>query len=190
MKEHIRILGVDDSPFSFEDKTAEIVGALIRTPNYLEAVMKSEIDVDGWNSTERIMEMVKSSRYRENISAIFLDGIAVGGFNVLDIGSMSKTLGLPVASISRRRPDQESIRSALEKKFDDWEERLRLIEKNEVQRVETEHKPLYVQHVGIDLENLRDMIRKSTVRGALPEPLRVAHLIVTALKRGESYGRA
>jgi hypothetical protein len=47
-----------------------------------------------------------------------------------------------------------------------------------------------VQHVGIGFAELKSVIRKSTVRGALPEPIRVAHLIVTAFKRGESYGRA
>ncbi|MCJ2556914.1 MAG: DUF99 family protein, partial [Candidatus Thermoplasmatota archaeon] len=101
MKENIRILGIDDSPFSFEDESAEIVGALIRTPNYIEAVMRSEIDVDGWNSTLNVAEMVRSSRYRENISVIFLDGIALGGFNIVDIGKLSEEVGIPVASISR-----------------------------------------------------------------------------------------
>ncbi|MCK4366651.1 MAG: DUF99 family protein [Thermoplasmata archaeon] len=190
MKEHIRILGIDDSPFSFEDESAEIVGALIRTPNYIEAVMKSEIDVDGWNSTRNLTDMVRSSRYRENISMIFLDGIALGGFNVVDIGKLSEEVEIPVASISRKRPDLESIRIALEKKFDDWKERFELITKNEIKKVETEHKPVYVQHVGVGFAELKSMIRKSTVRGALPEPIRVAHLIVTAFKRGESYGRA
>lgn len=190
MKENIRILGIDDSPFSFEDESAEIVGALIRTPNYIEAVMRSEIDVDGWNSTPNVAEMVRSSRYRENISVIFLDGIALGGFNVVDIGKLSEEVGIPVASISRKRPDMESIRIALEKKFDDWKERFKLISKNEIKKVETEHSPIYVQHVGIGFAELKGTIRKSTVRGALPEPIRVAHLIVTAFKRGESYGRA
>ncbi|MCK4949320.1 MAG: DUF99 family protein [Thermoplasmata archaeon] len=190
MKEHIRILGIDDSPFSFEDESAEIVGALVRTPNYIEAVMKSEIDVDGWNSTRNVAEMVRASRYRENISMIFLDGIALGGFNVVDISKLSEDVGIPVASISRKRPDMESIRIALEKKFDDWKERFELITKNEIKKVETEHNPIYVQHVGIGFAELKSVIRKSTVRGALPEPIRVAHLIVTAFKRGESYGRA
>jgi endonuclease V-like protein UPF0215 family len=166
------------------------VGALIRTPNYVEAIMKSEIDVDGWNSTQSVADMVRDSRYKDNISVIFLDGIALGGFNVLDLQGLNEEVGVPVASISRKRPDSESIRAALEKKFDDWRERFDLIEKNEIKRVETEHKPLYVQHVGIGLEELTGIIRKSTVRGALPEPIRVAHLIVSALKRGESYGRA
>ncbi|MFQ5911010.1 MAG: DUF99 family protein, partial [Thermoplasmata archaeon] len=47
-----------------------------------------------------------------------------------------------------------------------------------------------VQYAGISFDKLRILIGKSTLRGALPEPIRVAHLIGTAMKRGESYGRA
>ena len=39
-------------------------------------------------------------------------------------------------------------------------------------------------------EELAEMLRASTVQGALPEALRVAHLIATAIVRGESRGRA
>ncbi|MFQ6107648.1 MAG: DUF99 family protein [Thermoplasmata archaeon] len=190
MKEHVRILGIDDAPFDFSDRTTEIVGALIRTPNYIEAVMKSEIEVDGRDATNRIIDLILGSRYRGNVSMVFLDGIALGGFNVVDLDRLHKATGIPVASITRKEPDMESIRVALEAKFGDWRERLDMITRNEIRTVETEHKPVYVQHVGINLDTLRTLVRKSTVRGALPEPIRVAHLIVTAMKRGESYGRA
>jgi len=40
------------------------------------------------------------------------------------------------------------------------------------------------------MSELREVIDLSTVRGALPEPLRIAHLIATALAKGESHGRA
>ncbi|MFQ6128253.1 MAG: DUF99 family protein [Thermoplasmata archaeon] len=190
MKEHIRILGIDDSPFSFEDKNTEIVGALIRAPNYIEAVMKSKIEVDGWDSTEQIERMIQKSRYRENISIVLLDGIALGGFNIVDIKKLNESIEIPVASITRKRPDLGSIETALKKKFKDWKKRYELIIENEIKTVETRHKPLYAQYVGMDFDKLKTLIRKSTVRGALPEPIRVAHLIVTAIKKGESYGRA
>lgn len=190
MKRQTRILGIDDSPFSFEDETTEIVGALVRTPNYLEAVMKSQIWVDGDDSTDRIVEMVRDSRYRGNIQTIFLDGIALGGFNVVDLRRLSEYANVPVVSVSRKEPDMGSIKSALKKKFADWRERFDLVTENEIAVIETQYKPLHVQYVGIGLEDVKALIGWSTVRGALPEPLRMAHLISTALKKGESYGRA
>ena len=61
MKPHVRVLGIDDSPFKFGDEKALVVGALVRIPNYLESVMKTEVTVDGTDSTDQLVEMVVHS---------------------------------------------------------------------------------------------------------------------------------
>ena len=70
MKPQVRILGIDDSPFRFGDKESLVVGALVRAPNYLEAVMRTQVEVDGDDSTERLAEMISSSRYAEQVKAV------------------------------------------------------------------------------------------------------------------------
>ena len=42
----------------------------------------------------------------------------------------------------------------------------------------------------MDDETAKEVIRLSSTRGCIPEPLRVAHLLATAFVKGESYGRA
>ncbi len=190
MKPHPRILGIDDSAFSFEEDEVVVVGTVVRTPNYLEGVLKTIVEVDGTDATERLVEMIGDSRYAENLAVILIDGIALGGFNVIDIEALHNELKIPVATVTRDEPDLGSMKTALMAKFSDWERRFELIERTELHRVETEHKPLYVQVVGEELENVKELIAKSTVLGALPEPIRMAHLIATAIKRGESHGRA
>jgi endonuclease V-like protein UPF0215 family len=49
---------------------------------------------------------------------------------------------------------------------------------------------VWVQRVGLDEAVARRFLRESTVHGALPEPLRVAHLIAGAIGTGVSRGRA
>ncbi|HHH78030.1 MAG TPA: DUF99 family protein, partial [Thermoplasmatales archaeon] len=44
----------------------------------------------------------------------------------------------------------------------------------------------YVKCWGISFEDAEDAIKYSIVRGAVPEPLRVAHLIASGMKTGES----
>jgi endonuclease V-like protein UPF0215 family len=190
MKPHVRVLGIDDSAFSFDEEEVVVVGAVVRLPNYLEGVLKTTAEVDGDDATDRLSEMIKASRYAENLAAILIDGIAVGGFNIIDIDSLHSELNIPVATVTRDEPDLISIETALKAKFPDWERRFGLITKHELEEVETEHKPLYVQAVGEDVQNIKEMIGKSTVLGALPEPIRMAHLIATAMKTGESHGRA
>src|SRR3972149_5437096 len=50
-------------------------------------------------------------------------------------------------------------------------------------------KPIYVSAAGIGVRELAEAIRLCTVRGAIPEPIRIAHIVATAGKKGESHGR-
>jgi endonuclease V-like protein UPF0215 family len=190
MKQQVRILGIDDSPFSFGDGRSLVVGVLMRAPAYVEAVMTTEVTVDGSDATAKLGEMISRSRYREQIHAVMLDGIALAGFNVVDISSLHASVGIPVVTVTRDPPDYERIEVALRKHFDDWGDRLDLIRRLELVELKTHHKPLYACGVGIDQEELRTLVGISTVRGVLPEPVRVAHLIASAMVRGESRGRS
>ncbi len=188
MKPQVRVMGIDDAPFSFEDETVEVVGVMVRIPSYVEGILVSEVEVDGDDATQRLAEMIRGSRFREGLALIMIDGVALGGFNVVDIQELHDRLSIPVATVTKREPDMESIEKALKARFSDWRSRMEVIERSALERVETPHKPLHVYAVGLPLEEVRDLLRRSTVRGALPEPLRIAHLIATAIKVGESKG--
>ncbi len=190
MKPHVRVLGIDDSPFTFEDGQSLVVGALVRVPSYLEAVMKTSVTVDGADSTERLVEMVSRSRYKEQIKVIMLDGIALAGFNVVDIAAVHESLGLPVLTVTRDRPDLKAIQGALKDHFDDWKRRYELVSRFELRELPTSSKPLYAAGVGLEWREFQQLVSSSTVRGVLPEPIRVAHLVAAAMAKGESKGRS
>jgi endonuclease V-like protein UPF0215 family len=80
--------------------------------------------------------------------------------------------------------------SALQKYFPDWEYRFNLIDRCKLIKIPTKHKPIYLYCSGAEISNAIIVIEHATVRGALPEPLRLAHIISTGIVRGESYGRA
>ena len=190
MKAQARVLGIDDAPFRFGDKSTSVVCTITRLPSYLEGVIVGSVAVDGDDANDVLLTMLRKSRYTEGLSLILLDGIALGGFNVLDIDLLYKELGIPIATVTRDAPDMDSMIVVLKKKFADWERRVEVITRKEIQRIRTRHKPLYVTFEGISLNELKEAISLSTVRGALPEPLRIAHLIATAIAKGESHGRA
>jgi endonuclease V-like protein UPF0215 family len=188
MKPHVRVLGIDDSPFKFKDEHALVVGALVRVPGYLEGVMRTEVTVDGLDAVSRIADMIGRSRYREQIQAVMLDGITLAGFNVVDIEELNRVTGLPVVTVTRDKPDLDKMRDALKKYFADWENRYRAITSRELRKVKTEHNPVYVSSAGGDARELDALVIASTVRGNIPEPIRMAHLIASAFVCGESYG--
>ncbi|MFQ5986860.1 MAG: DUF99 family protein [Thermoplasmata archaeon] len=190
MKAHVRVLGIDDGPFSFGDARVAVVGVVVRIPAYVEGVLVTEVEVDGTDATERLVEALQNSRFREGLALVMIDGVALGGFNVVDIATVYSGTGVPTMTVTRKEPDLEAMEVALQAKFTDWTERMEVIRRAPLERVETPHKPLYVLREGIALEDAKDLIRRSTVRGALPEPLRIAHLVATALLTGESRGAA
>jgi endonuclease V-like protein UPF0215 family len=190
MKEQVRVLGIDDAPFRFKEGKVPVIGALMRGPDYLEAVMATEVTVDGDDADQAIERMVVGSRYQDQIGLVLIDGVALGGFNVIDIGSLHDRTDLPFATITRDRPDLDAIRSALQKHFDDWRERMEVITRQPLHTIETDFSPIFATFVGVDKASFELMVRRSTVRGVIPEPLRVAHLIATAWVKGESRGRA
>ena len=190
MKAKSRFLGIDDGPFHFGDREVPVVGVAVQAPAYIEGVLMTHAQVDGRDATERILEMIRRSRYREGLRMVFLNGIAVGGFNVIDVDALHRELGVPVVTVTRRAPDLDAIRGALRRKFEDWEERWALIEGHRIEEITTRHTPLRVTYVGATRAEVVEALALTTVRGALPEPLRVAHLVAAATVKGESHGRA
>jgi len=190
MKSQIRLLGVDDSPFTFTEKYATVIGVVMRGGEYLECVLKNQVAVDGNDATYVCNEMIKNTRHRKQLKAMLLDGIALGGFNVVDVEEVYSDTNLPVITITRDKPDFRKIKKALQKNFEDWKERLNLMKKGKLYKVETLHNPVYVKCIGVSIDEAKEIIKLSTIRGAIPEPIRVAHLIASGVTRGESYGKA
>ncbi|HEC77205.1 MAG TPA: DUF99 family protein [Thermoplasmatales archaeon] len=188
MKKEIRILGIDDMPFSFGDRNVDIIGVVMRGGVYLEGVLKSTIEVDGMDSTSKIIEMVEKTKHKKQLKLIMLDGVALGGFNVVDCEKIYEKTGLPVITVTRNKPNMEKIKKALKKHFENWEERWNIINKGKTIELKIYY-TVYTKYFGLDEKEAMNAIKLSIIRGAIPEPIRVAHLIATGIKKGESQGR-
>ena len=117
------------------------------------------------------------------------NGITFAGFNILDITGINEATGIPVIAITRKKPSMESIFSALSLHFKDGEERIKIIKKTSVDEIKYPDKLLYINRAGISMNDAVMLIKKATHTGNIPEPVRMAHLIATAIKNKESHGR-
>jgi hypothetical protein len=54
----------------------------------------------------------------------------------------------------------------------------------------TEHNPVFISFAGSTEEEAKELVRKTTVRGVIPEPIRMAHIIASGIVKGESRGKA
>ena len=186
LKREIRVIGIDDGPFNkFKDKEVLVIGTLYRGGHFIDGVLSTKAKVDGRDSTEKIARMINKSKFKQQIRAIFLNGIAVGGFNVIDLFELNKKTNIPVIVVIRNFPDYTKIYSALDNLKMAKQKKLieQLPEPTKVNKI-------YIQHIGISLEKAKDMLRITCTHSFIPEPIRVAHLIGAGLVKGESRGRA
>src|SRR5256885_15102074 len=135
MKAKSRFLGIDDAPFRFSDETVPVVGVVVQAPSYIEGVLPTVAEVDGHEATERITAMMRRSRYLAGLAAILIDGTAVGGFNVIDIDALHEAVDRPVVTVTRKKPNLDSIAAALRRRFDDWEEGVAMVARSEIMDV-------------------------------------------------------
>jgi len=192
LKSEIRILGFDDGAFvsKSEDKVP-IIGVIFRGGKFLDGALKTEVIVDGIDATEKIIKLINSTRHKQQLKVIMFDGVTLAGFNVVDIKKLYEETKLPVIIINRKIPNLKKVKNAL-KNFKDFERRWGMIlNAGEIKECEVrENKKVYYQSIGLSEEETEEIIKLSTTRSFIPEPLRVAHLIATAIVKGESYGRA
>jgi endonuclease V-like protein UPF0215 family len=190
MKPEVRTVGFDDGPFDFDDGDVPVVGVVMRGHSYVEAVLHDEVAVDGADATDTLASALDRSRYLDGLEAVLVDGVALGGFNVVDLTRLSEEVDKPVVSVTRGEPDREDIRDVLRSHFDDWQDRMAVIDDHWPHPVDLGDATVSVHAVGMDDDEIPELLATTTARGLLPEPLRLAHLVSTALLEGESSGQA
>jgi uncharacterized protein len=185
MKKEIRVLGIDDSPFEKNTKEVLVIGTFFRGGHALDGILSTKIRKDGNNSTKKLIEMINNSKFKPQLKAILLDGIALGGFNVIDIDKLNHITNIPVIVVMRYYPDKKKMFAALTKIGQS--KKISLIEKaGEIHKVEK----IFIQVAGLDIKDAEQIIKITTTRAEIPEPLRIAHIIASGIINGESYGRA
>jgi endonuclease V-like protein UPF0215 family len=181
------VIGFDDAPFTKgARRDVRIIGAVCARTR-LDGVVSGFVRQDGANSTSRMIELVRSSQFYSHVRAVLLQGIAVAGFNVVDVHQLHRELELPVLVLMRRRPRFELIRTAL------FAHARGAVRKWSLIQAAGPIEPLgqlFCQRAGLSLAEARALVAATTLHGNLPEPLRLAHLIAGGVTTGASRGRA
>ena len=95
LKKEIRVIGIDDSPFDkFKKGKVLVVGTVFRGGLYLDGILSTKVIIDGNDATTKIIEMINKCKFKPQLQCIFLDGIAVGGFNVIDIKELNSLFNM------------------------------------------------------------------------------------------------
>jgi len=184
IKPEIRVLGVDDGVFTPHKKgLVLVVGVVFRGGYWLDGVMHTKVEVDGFDATEKITTMIINSPHYKQLRVIMLDGVTFAGFNVVDIKKLSLETKLPVIAVTREKPNLTEIREAL-KNLKGSERRWKaMLNAGRMFEVFTKNKKekVYMQISGILEEDAEKILKLTSTRSSIPEALRVAHLIASGI---------
>jgi len=186
IKFEIRVLGVDDGVFIPHSKgLVDVVGVVFRGGYWLDGVMRTEIEVDGLDATEKIASMIIESPHYKQLRIIMLSGITFAGFNVVDIKELYGKTELPVIALTRDLPKMEEIKQALENLPEKEKRWKAILNAGEIIKVQTREgeEPIYMQIAGIEKEDAEKIVKITATRSNIPEPLRVAHIIASGLTK-------
>ena len=182
----LRAIGFDDAPFgNARGRAVPLVGAVCSGTRF-EGMVFGRVRKDGWNATGEIVRLLEGGKFLPQLHLVLLDGIAFGGFNMVDLEALALRLGRPCAAVMRRPPEWNALERALSRlpsprRRLEWIRRAGPIH---------ERRGFFFQVRGGDPEEVAEALERLTDVGRVPEALRLAHLIGSAVVTGESGRRA
>jgi hypothetical protein len=140
------------------------------------------ITVGGMDATDGVLDLYRSME-RTDINLLLLNGCVISLFNMVDLGALFEELSIPIICVTYE--ESEGLERYLEE-LEDAGERLKryrgLGERTPVE-LHTGHTVL-VRYMGIGTEReVRAVLDRFTLQGAVPEPLKVARLLARSLLR-------
>ncbi|WP_276299240.1 DUF99 family protein [Halorussus lipolyticus] len=185
MKSGVRALGVAES---YRERRSTLAGVVTRASRVTDGFAYETCTVGGLDATDAIADLF-SRLDRADVRYIFVAGIALAWYNVVDLRRLQREIDRPVISVTFE--ESPGLSSALEAEFDgeDLDARIEILDRQPSrERLAVNDQTVFVRSVGIDASEARDAVRAFTPEGGRPEPLRVARLSARAgdeLRRGD-----
>jgi endonuclease V-like protein UPF0215 family len=182
----IKVIGFDDAPFSRSSGNPVAIAGIVCGGTRFEGMVWGKVTPDGLDATDAICQLLIGGKFLPQLHIILLDGIAFGGFNIVDLPELASRLQIPCVAVMRRPPDLAAVEKAI-RYFADAEYRLELL-----QRAGKIHvfEPFFFQVCGEQPEVIAAVLQRLTDNGKVPEALRLAHLIGAAVINGVSSSSA
>lgn len=178
----IRVIGFDDAPFVRRKGGSAFIAGVVCANTRFEGMVWGQVRQDGWNSTDTICKLLEGGKFLPQLHIVLIDGIAFGGFNIIDLPRLQERLKLPCVALMRRNPNLPAVEQSL-RRLPQAERRLRLLHR--AGKIYA-FPPFFFQVSGEQPEIITAVLQRLTDCGKVPEALRLAHLIGAAIIKGES----
>jgi uncharacterized protein len=185
-RRRIRTIGIDDGPFVRGSRRRVLVVGAVYSSFEFEGLLTTSVTPDGRDATECLVRAIAPSKFHAQLHLLMLDGITLGGFNVVDLPELARGLGLPCVAVMRQSPDLEAVHAALSRLPRAAARRAVMDRAGPIHRAGV----LSFQAAGVEPAVAASVLTASILHGHVPECLRAAHLIASGIATGQSSHRA
>jgi len=163
LKTETRVIGIDDG--GTQRKRRVVVGAIFRGALWLDGVVSSIVDVSTGSLGRALGDMVATSRFYKELRFAILHGSMLRCARSSILTDFNSTTNMPTIAFLHRGQN---------KSFDCVAER-----KTDI--VGFRFHTFSVYCVGLTIEDAGEVLRITSLRDGIPEPIRVAGLIASAV---------
>ena len=182
-KKGIRGLAIAES-FMHNSQKSVLAGIVISNDFLIDGFVFGSATIKGDDATDQIISMYKKLE-RPDICYIIISGIIISLYNMVDIKKIYDTLMIPVIGVTYA--DSSGLEETIKKHFpENYDEKIKQYAKignREKISLNTSH-DVYVRIEGCTENECKQLLNKITVQGAIPEPLRVSHLLAKSILTG------
>ena len=122
-RKQIRVIGFDDAPFKRHQKERANISGIVCANTRFEGMVWGTVEVDGYDATDIICQLLMGKKFLPQLHLILLDGIGFGGFNLVNLPLLAQKLNLPCVSMMRKMPNLEKMKQAMSR-LPNYEQRL------------------------------------------------------------------
>lgn len=179
-KKGLRALGIAESFVKGKSRVSALAGVVMRSDLQVDGFCMTEITVGGLDATEGVLRLVKGLK-RRDINLLLLNGCVIGWYNIIELGKVFKKTKLPLICVTYE--ESEGLEKFFKDNFEDWRKRVKMYKALGTRVPVKLHtkKRVFVRFLGIESEkDVKRVLDKFTLQGAVPEPLRVARLLARA----------
>lgn len=182
-KKGIRALGIAESFVKGLSQKSFLAGVVMRADRIIDGLSFTQVTVGGIDATQQVISLLEKL-HRQDINVIILNGCVISWFNVIDLQEVFQASSIPLICVTYDASE------GLDKYFQElfpttWQQRLKTYQQNGVRILVTLRtgKCVFARYFGLSLDEVKGVLNKFTVFGAVPEPIRVARLLARTLMK-------
>ena len=180
MKSGVRALGIAES---FRDNQSTLCGAVTTTVGVVDGFAFCSCQVGGHNATSAMIDLWENAG-RPDIRFVFLNGVALAWYNIVDMQELADRVPVPVLALTFE--ESSGLEAAISEHFSGEERQKRLDRYRALparRRMRVNGETIFVRACNAEDIDVEDVVARFTPAGARPEPIRVARLAARAADR-------